>query len=144
MQITQLMTSPLIMSIFEIGDFVAYDGKKQLKLCCTFKLRLNTWCLNFCAEFIDHVANFWWLVIMHFDVISYVICISNKVESLEKEELEKFYQRSCINIWSDLCYAIKNSWTKFRLTGTLIVHELLDSSCLIHQLKKSNAMSTVC
>ena len=33
-QITQLMTSPLIMSIFEIADFVAYDSKKQLKLCC--------------------------------------------------------------------------------------------------------------
>ena len=44
---------------------------------------------------------------MNCDVISCVICVSNKVEYLEKEEFEKFYQRSCIVIFSDLCNAIK-------------------------------------
>ena len=56
---------------------------------------------------------------MHCDVISCVICISNEVEYLAKEELKKFYQRSDIVILSDLCNAIKNSWTKFRFTVTL-------------------------
>ena len=43
---------------------------------------------------------------MNCDVISCVICVSNKVEYLE-EEFEKFYQRCYIVILSDLCNAIK-------------------------------------
>ena len=51
MQITRLMTSLFIMSIFKIADFVAYDNKKKnvLYVC---KLRLITWCLDVCVEYI--------------------------------------------------------------------------------------------
>ena len=41
-----------MMSIFEIAKFAVYDNKKQLKL-----LRSIANCLQFCAEYIDDVAN---------------------------------------------------------------------------------------
>ena len=44
-------------------------------------------------------------VIMHYGVISGVICISYKVEYFKKEELDKFYQGHSL-ILSDLCNAI--------------------------------------
>ena len=56
---------------------------------------------------------------MHCDVISCVICISNKAEYLEKEELKKFYLRSYIVILSDLCNAIKKQLDKISFKRTL-------------------------
>ena len=50
------------------------------------KLRFLTLPLNFCVKYIDLVSNLMmaFKVIMHYDVISRVICKSNKLEYVKK------------------------------------------------------------
>ena len=48
---------------------------------------------------------------MQCDVTRCIICISNKIEYLDKQQLQKFYQ-SYIVILSDLCNAIKKTLEK--------------------------------
>ena len=46
---------------FEISHFVAYDNKKQLKLCIQVTRVNDDLSLDvctFCAKYIDHIANY--------------------------------------------------------------------------------------
>ena len=59
---------------------------------------------------------------MHHDVTSCVICISNKVEYLEKEGLSSHKNSSkevTLSFWVIFAMQSKKRYTKFRFIGTL-------------------------
>ena len=67
---------------------------------------------------------------MQCDVTRCIVCISNKVESQQGAELQKFYQRSYIVNLSDLCNAIKKLLDKIRVIATLHTSFVAFDQCI--------------